>query len=288
LCWPHCCSCHGGSLLIRIKQGIDLCGLVRTVHDYDLAPCPRAPRLMQLPVGPPAVALQQAGLIAVRHGARGTQLQRAVWQPCSGGGGDDPALPGERISLRQTSRRRPAADPAQLQQRAASGRCRTAADACWMLFPDCAPEQLEAAHCMTQGRCGPCVVSVQLGQKCCTLNLLAEPSCSVGLHSGTDSPLAPVVSQSDWQPPFCVGAPTHVEHETCSTSTATCAGAWDEEALLEGTEAGDALQAGPPPEAALPSARAAALGNGTAWLDLDSAMTMRHLTNRALDDLLQC
>lgn len=47
---------------------------------------------------PPAVALQQAGLVAVRHGARGTQLQRTVWQPCSGGSGDDPAFPGERMS----------------------------------------------------------------------------------------------------------------------------------------------------------------------------------------------
>lgn len=62
-----------------------------------------------------------------------------------------------------------------------------------------------------------------------------------------------------------MGALTHVEHETCSTSTVTCADAWDEEALLDGTEGvevGDALQAGPPPETALPSARAAALGNG--------------------------
>ena len=45
-------------------------------------------------------------------------------------------------------------------------------------------------------------------------------------------------------------------------STVACAGAWEEEALLEGAEAVDALQAGAPREAALPSARAAALGNG--------------------------
>ena len=61
-----------------MTQDVDLCGSVRVVHDDIMAPCRRAPHLMQLPVAPPAVALQQAGLIAVRHGARGTHLQRAV------------------------------------------------------------------------------------------------------------------------------------------------------------------------------------------------------------------
>ena len=46
-----------------------------------------------------------------------------------------------------------------------------------------------------------------------------------------------------------------------------CTDAWDDEGLLEGTEAGRAA-VGPLLEAALPSARAVALGNGMAWWTL--------------------
>ena len=47
-----------------------------------------------------------------------------------------------------------AAAPARLQQWAAAGDCHMPADACRIMFPDCAPEELVAACCLTRGKVG--------------------------------------------------------------------------------------------------------------------------------------
>jgi hypothetical protein len=95
---PRSCGCRAGSLPLQMSAPSGLRVEQGSTQLHCWHPDPHNPRLVSLSLAPPAVALQQAGLVAVRHGTRGTQLQRAVWQPCCGGG-DDPAFPGKHLCV---------------------------------------------------------------------------------------------------------------------------------------------------------------------------------------------